>query len=116
MARKSNDKTDTNASADCEYKVGPGRPPREYQFKPGQSGNPKGATPKPPSLMFDLKKIFERGLQSKGDGDARAGVQRVIDQCGAAGNAAACQPVCQRATGTRGAMRSGSPKDLGPNF
>ena len=25
-----------------EYKVGPGRPPKEYQLKPGQSGNPKG--------------------------------------------------------------------------
>ncbi len=26
-----------------EYKVGWGRPPKEFQFKPGQSGNPKGA-------------------------------------------------------------------------
>ncbi len=25
-----------------EYKVGPGHPPKEHQFKPGQSGNPKG--------------------------------------------------------------------------
>jgi hypothetical protein len=24
------------------YKVGPGCPPREYQWKPGESGNPKG--------------------------------------------------------------------------
>ena len=24
------------------YKVGPGYPPKEYQFKPGQSGNPNG--------------------------------------------------------------------------
>ena len=31
-----------------EYKVGPGRPPKEYQFKPGQSGNPKGAKRKEP--------------------------------------------------------------------
>ncbi|UCD51940.1 MAG: hypothetical protein JSW27_04740, partial [Phycisphaerales bacterium] len=23
-------------------KVGPGNPPKEYQFKPGESGNPKG--------------------------------------------------------------------------
>ena len=28
--------------ADDGYKVGPGKPPREYQFKPGESGNPKG--------------------------------------------------------------------------
>ena len=34
-----------NSSADKpgeEYKVGPGRPPREYQFKPGESGNLRG--------------------------------------------------------------------------
>ncbi len=34
------------ASAEEEYKVGPGRPPKEHQWKPGQSGNPKGAKPK----------------------------------------------------------------------
>jgi hypothetical protein len=27
---------------DDEYKVGPKRPPREHQFKKGQSGNPRG--------------------------------------------------------------------------
>ena len=26
---------------DQDYRVGPGRPPKEHQFKPGQSGNPK---------------------------------------------------------------------------
>jgi hypothetical protein len=31
------------AGDDGEFKVGPGRPPKEYQWKPGQSGNPKGA-------------------------------------------------------------------------
>jgi hypothetical protein len=39
-----------------KYKVGPGRPPKEHQFKPGQSGNPKGAKRKPPSLLPDLKR------------------------------------------------------------
>jgi hypothetical protein len=48
-----------------EYKVGPGRPPKEFQFKPGQSGNPKGRKPKPPSLLPDLKKIFEQALSEK---------------------------------------------------
>src|SRR5262249_50014732 len=51
----------TTASAE-EYKVGPGRPPREYQFKPGQSGNPKGAKRKPPSITLDLKLALERAL------------------------------------------------------
>jgi hypothetical protein len=51
----------TTASAE-EYKVGPGRPPREYQFKPGQSGNPKGAKRKPPPIALDLKLALERAL------------------------------------------------------
>ncbi len=48
--------------AEEEYKVGPGRPPKEHQFKPGQSGNPKGPKRKPPSLIPDLKEIFERAF------------------------------------------------------
>src|SRR5262249_48771382 len=47
---------------DQEYKVGPGRPPKEYQFKPGQSGNPKGARRKPKSVKPDLKAALERAL------------------------------------------------------
>jgi len=31
-------------AGDQEYRVGPGHPPKEYQFQPGQSGNPKGGT------------------------------------------------------------------------
>jgi Family of unknown function (DUF5681) len=50
---------------DEEYRVGPGRPPREYQFKPGQSGNPKGATRKPKSIMPDLKSHLQEALNSK---------------------------------------------------
>lgn len=45
-----------------EYRVGPGRPPREHQFKPGQSGNPRGRKRKPQSLIPDLKEMFERAL------------------------------------------------------
>ena len=53
--------SETTTSAQ-EYKVGPRRPPREYQFKPGQSGNPKGAKQKPPSIALDLKLALERAL------------------------------------------------------
>jgi hypothetical protein len=45
-----------------EYKVGPGRPPKEHQFKPGQSGNPKGAKRKPKPMAPDLKAALERAL------------------------------------------------------
>jgi Family of unknown function (DUF5681) len=48
-----------------EYRVGPGRPPKEHQFRPGRSGNPKGAKRKTPSLAPDLKEIFERALNQK---------------------------------------------------
>jgi hypothetical protein len=48
--------------SDQEYKVGPGRPPKEYQFKPGQSGNPKGAKRKPKSMATDLKVALECAL------------------------------------------------------
>ena len=51
----------TTASAE-EYKVGPGRPPKEYQYKPGQSGNPKGRKRKPPSLLPDLKQLFDDAM------------------------------------------------------
>jgi hypothetical protein len=49
-------------ASDAEYKVGPGRPPKEHQFKPGQSGNPKGAKRKPKSIAPDLKLALERAL------------------------------------------------------
>lgn len=45
-----------------EYRVGPRRPPKQHQFKPGQSGNPKGAKRKPPSIAPDLKLLLERAL------------------------------------------------------
>ena len=54
-----------NHSSDDEYRVGPGRPPKEYQFKPGQSGNPRGAKRKAQPLLPDLKDIFQRAFNQK---------------------------------------------------
>jgi len=75
---------------DQEYRVGPGRPPKEYQFKPGQSGNPKGARRKPRSIAPDLKALFERALSAKvtlrqGDQEkiitkAAAGIEQLVNQ------------------------------------
>jgi 3-oxoacyl-ACP reductase-like protein len=81
----------TSATAsDAEYKVGPGRPPREYQFKPGQSGNPKGAKRKPPSVAPDLKAALERALNKtiklrQGEKErevsmAAAGIEQLVAQ------------------------------------
>ena len=75
---------------DEDYRVGPGRPPKEYQFKPGQSGNPKGARRKPRSIALDLKALFERALSGKAtlrQGEhqkiitkAAAGIEHLVDQ------------------------------------
>jgi Family of unknown function (DUF5681) len=76
-------------SAD-EYKVGPGHPPKEFQFKPGQSGNPKGAKRKPPSVAPDLKLLLERALSTnvklkQGEKEqivtkAAAGIEQLVNQ------------------------------------
>ncbi len=76
--------------SDQDYRVGPGRPPKEYRFKPGQSGNPKGAHPKPRSIAPDLKALFERALnrkvtlrqgeQQKIITKAAAGIEQLVNQ------------------------------------
>src|SRR5213595_3354814 len=78
------------ASSDEAYRVGPGRPPKEFQFKPGQSGNPKGARRKPRSIAPDLKALFERALSGKvtlrqGEQEkiitkAAAGIEQLVNQ------------------------------------
>ena len=82
-------KTDTSLS-DQDYRVGPGRPPKEYQFRPGQSGNPQGARRKPRSIAPDLKALFERALSAKvtlrqGEQErfitkAAAGIEQLVNQ------------------------------------
>ena len=54
-----------SGASEAEYKVGPGRPPKEYQFKSGQSGNPRGRKRKEPSLLPDLKQLFESAFNQK---------------------------------------------------
>ena len=76
--------------SDQDYRVGPGRPPKAYQFKPGQSGNPKGARRKPGSIAPDLKSLFERALSEKvtlrqGEREkiitkAAAGIEQLVNQ------------------------------------
>src|SRR5262245_26412515 len=73
-----------------EYRVGPGRPPREYQFKPGQSGNPKGAKRKQAPIALDLKAALQQALNKKvklkqGDKErlvsmATAGIEQLVAQ------------------------------------
>jgi hypothetical protein len=81
--------SDTDWS-DEEYRVGPGRPPKEFQFKPGRSGNPKGAKRKAPSIATDLKALFEHALSKtvklrQGEKEqivtkAAAGIEQLVNQ------------------------------------
>lgn len=43
-----------------DYEVGYGRPPKEYQFKPGTSGNYKGRPKKKNDFRSDLAEIIEK--------------------------------------------------------
>ena len=51
-----------------EYEVGYKRPPREYQFKPGQSGNPKGRPKKNKSFAEDIKDEMNELIQIQEQG------------------------------------------------
>lgn len=43
-------------------KVGPGNPPKEYRWKPGQSGNPKGRTPAGATIREHINSMCDAGL------------------------------------------------------
>jgi Family of unknown function (DUF5681) len=51
---------DRKGSRPADYDVGYGRPPKATQFRPGQSGNPKGRPKGSRSLAATLKKVTER--------------------------------------------------------
>lgn len=73
-------------SAKTRYRVGPGHPPREYQWPKGTSGNPKGKQ-KTVSIAPDLRVLLERALNAKIKGErdkmvtkAAAGIDQLVDQ------------------------------------
>ncbi len=53
MSKKSNGETGADPIALNDYEVGYGKPPKSHQFKPGQSGNPKGGK-KPTKSVEEL--------------------------------------------------------------
>jgi hypothetical protein len=81
--------TDADMSGE-EYIVGPGCPPKGFQFQPGRSGNPKGAKRKTPSIAPDLKALLVQALGKKvklrqGEKEkivtkAAAGIEQLVNQ------------------------------------
>ncbi len=54
-----------------DYEVGCGKPPKEYQFKPGQSGNPSGRPKSKKSGSTDISKLFSETVKVKAGGRVR---------------------------------------------
>src|SRR5713101_2090569 len=63
---KADAEQEPDPSDEDTYKVGPGRPPKQYTWRPGgRSPNPKGRPKKVPSLKPDMKKMLEDCLHER---------------------------------------------------
>ena len=67
--------------------IGYGRPPKQFQFKPGRSGNPKGRPKRKPSALADvIKKTFVAPIQYREQGQTRTttraelGLRMIVDR------------------------------------
>ncbi len=54
-----------------DYEVGCGKPPKEYQFKPGQSGNPRGRPKSRKSGSTDISELLGEPIKVTTGGKVR---------------------------------------------
>jgi len=54
-----------------QSEIGYGKPPRQHQFQPGQSGNPKGRPKGSKNESTILREIFNRKVESRSGGRTR---------------------------------------------
>ncbi len=54
-----------------DYEVGCGKPPKEYQFKPGLSGNPSGRPKSKKSGSTDISDVLNQPVKVKAGGKVR---------------------------------------------
>ena len=52
-----------HSSSDARYDTGYGKPPRQHQFRPGQSGNPKGRRQGAKNTATLLREILDRKIE-----------------------------------------------------
>lgn len=61
----SDDKKDGGSQASDTYEVGYRKPPKEYQFPKGRSGNPKGRKKQETTIRAIMKKIIAETVTAK---------------------------------------------------
>ena len=65
---------DTANSEEATYKIGRGKPPKDHQWKPGESGNPSG---RPKNTMKDFMRRRFMGLSDEEKEEFLEGVPKV---------------------------------------
>ena len=71
MSDKDHDEPPSNDAEPSRYEVGYGRPPRAHQFKPGESGNPKGRPKGAKSEASILQSLLNKKIEIRESGKAR---------------------------------------------
>lgn len=71
--------SESKTPSEADYEVGYGKPPKHTQFKPGQSGNPRGRPKGTKNLKTDLmEELGEKIVVREGEETRRVSKQRAV--------------------------------------